>query len=468
MHTQKTSQPVLLTRRQYCQRMALGAATLAAPLILPRRLLGGPSAPGNRIRVGQIGCGRIARTHDIIGVYYSGVADYVALCDVDSKRAAETRTLVEKLYTDDGKTPPKIALHGNYRELLARKDIDAVVISTPDHWHAEPAIAAVLAGKDVYLQKPMTMTLAEGILLRDVVKKTGRILQIGSQQRSMKQFRAACSLVRSGRVGRLTHVEIGLPIDPTAPDKPEQPIPDNLDYVQWLGPVADVYYTEQRVHPRKNYGRPGWLRNESFCLGMITGWGAHHFDTAHWGMDMELGGPVRVEGRADFPTNKIWNVHGAYEIDLLYPGGVRMRVSDKLPNGVKFIGDDGWIFVARSGRVTSSDPAASAGGLKSFDASRPELLDSKGVTVELPFSNEQHENWLECVRSRKTPIAPAAVGHRSNSACIISWIAMKLGRPLEWDARAERFVNDAEANAMLSRPERAPYGATAMMAGRAI
>lgn len=464
MLIQNPTSQTLLTRRQYCQRMLAGAAVLSAPLVLPSRLLGGNEAPSNRIRVGQIGCGRIGQTHDIPGVYKSRMADYVALCDVDSKRLAETKTLIEKMYVKDGKKPPEIKLYGDYRELIARKDIDAVVISTPDHWHAEPALAAVLAGKDVYLQKPVTMTLAEGIILRDTVEKTKRIVQIGSQQRSSKQFRDACELVRNGRVGRLAQVEIGLPIDPTAPDNPAQPIPANLDYKQWLGPVAEVYYTEQRVHPQNGYGRPGWLRNEAFCLGMITGWGAHHFDIAHWGMDIEMGGPVRAEGRADFPTNKIWNVHGAYDIDLVYPGGTKMKVSDKLPNGVKFIGDDGWIFVSRSGQTTSSDPATSTGKLKPLDASRPALLDRKGLKLKLPVSKDHHANWLESVRSRKAPITPLLTGHRANSACIISWIAMKLARPLEWDSKAERFVNDAEANAMLARPERAPYGATALMA----
>jgi len=457
--THKTS---LLTRRDYVKCMTAGAAALAAPLIIPSRLLGGETAPGNRIRVGQIGCGRIARSHDIPGVYKAGGADYVAVCDVDSKRAQSTRALVEKFYKDDGKTPPGITVCGNYREIIARKDIDAVVISTPDHWHAELAIAAMLAGKDVYLQKPMTMTHAEGVLLRDMAEKTGRIVQIGSQQRSWKQFREACELVRSGRAGRLTHVEIGLPIDPTAPDQPEQPIPANLDYMQWLGPVADAYYTEQRVHPQKDYDRPGWLRNESFCLGMITGWGAHHFDTAHWGMNLEHSGPSRIEGRAQFPKNKIWNVHGAYNIHLVYPGGIQMRVADTLPNGIRFIGDEGWIFVSRDGQATASDPAAPRGKLKPLDASKPSLLDLKNLSVKFPVSASHHGNWLASIRSRKPPLAPPGIAYYSNTACIVSWIAMKLARPLDWDAKTGRFIGDAEANSMLTRPERAPYGALSL------
>jgi myo-inositol 2-dehydrogenase/D-chiro-inositol 1-dehydrogenase len=439
-----------------------GAAAVA-PFFLPSRLFGA-GAPSNRIRVGQIGCGRIARGHDLPGVLRSGLADVVAVCDLDAKRAAEGKTHVESLYRAQQTVPPGIEVYRDYRELVARRDIDAVVISTPDHWHAETALAAVLAGKDIYLQKPFTMTLAEGILLRDAVARHRRVLQVGSQQRSTTQFRRACELVRSGRLGRLRRIEIGLPIDPTRPDDPEQPVPANLDYDRWLGCTPVVYYTEQRVHPQRDYDRPGWLRNESFCLGMITGWGSHHFDTAHWAMDVELGGPTRVEGKAEFPRNKIWNVHGAYDVELVYPGDVRIRVSDKLPNGLKFIGDEGWIWVTREGQTTSSDPVQPGQPLPPLDASDPKLLDPAGVKVELPRSEEHHKNWLECVRSRREPIAPAAVAHRSGSACIVSWIAMKLGRPLTWDAKAERFVNDEPANAMLSRPERAPYGASRLAA----
>jgi hypothetical protein len=200
---------------------------------------------------------------------------------------------------------------------------------------------------------------------------------------------------------------------------------------------------------------------------MITGWGAHHFDTAHWGMNMEHSGPVKIEGRAEFPTNKIWNVHGEYDVQLTYPGDIHMTVSDKLPNGVRFIGDEGWIFVGREPQATqtASDPAIRPTELKPLDASDPKLLDPQGVTVKFPESSSHHRNWLECMKSRATPLAPAPVAHSANTACILSWIAMKLGRPLTWDPKAERFVDDAEATAMLSRPERAPYGALRLARG---
>ncbi len=453
--------PSIVSRRDFFKL----AAVASLPLVLPHRLFG-VTAPSNRLRVGQIGCGRIARVHDMPGVLQSGLADIVAVCDLDANRAADGKTLVENHYREAKAPVPTVGTYHDYRELLARKDIDAVVISTPDHQHAEVALAAVFAGKDIYLQKPFTLTHAEGVILRDTIAKSACIFQVGSQQRSWKQFREACELVRSGRVGRVRYVEIGLPIDPTKPDDPEQPVPPNLDYERWLGPAPLAYYTEQRVHPQGNYGRPGWLRNEAFTLGMITGWGSHHFDTMHWALNVEDGGPSRVEAQAEFPTNKIWNVHGAYDVELTYPHDVRVTVSDRLPNGLKFIGDDGWIFVSREGQTTSSDPTVSSGGLRPLDASHPRLLDQKEVAVRLPHSDEHHKNWLECVRSRQPPIAPAPVAHRSNSACVVSWIAMKLGRPLTWDAKAERFVSDAAANAMLGRPERAPHGTARLARSR--
>src|SRR5690606_1152368 len=215
------------TRRRHSigslSRLTFGKTILglSIPLILPSQLLA--AWPNSRIRVAQIGCGRIARDHDMPGVLASGMADIVAVCDVDAHRAASGKEHLEALYRKAHLTVPPISVHGDYREIIERKDIDALVISTPDHWHAEPALAAVLAGKDVYLQKPFTMTIAEGIVLRDAVARTKRILQVGSQQRSWKQFRQAAELIRSGRIGQVRRVEIGLPIDPTAPDDPVQP-----------------------------------------------------------------------------------------------------------------------------------------------------------------------------------------------------------------------------------------------------
>jgi hypothetical protein len=190
---------------------------------------------------------------------------------------------------------------------------------------------------------------------------------------------------------------------------------------------------------------------------MITGWGSHHFDIAHWAMDLELGGPSRVEAVAEFPKNSIWNVHGSFTVELHYPGGIRMTVSDRFPNGIRFIGDEGWIFVTRDAPATASDPFRRSGDLKSLDASSPDILDFSKASVQLPRSTDHHRNWLDCVLSHGTPLSPPPVAHRSNTACIVSWIAMKLGRPVQWDAASERFPGDAEAESLTRRAERQPH-----------
>jgi myo-inositol 2-dehydrogenase/D-chiro-inositol 1-dehydrogenase len=452
-----------MKRREYLKSALTGTAgALLAPSIVPASVLG-RNAPSNRIQIGQIGCGRIARVHDLREVLKYDVARVVAVCDVDHKRLAECKELVEGAYREKTTTSPDVSTHEDYREMLASPAIDAVVISTPDHWHAQLAMEAAWAGKDIYLQKPLSLTIAEGRAVSDVVHRTGRILQMGSQQRSVSpwpQFRRACELVRNGRIGQLHTVKVGLPGDPSGDEEPEMPVPPNLDYDVWLGSTPDVYYTEKRVHPQHDYSRPGWLRCEQFGAGMITGWGAHHVDTAHWGMDREYGGPVEVEARAEFPESGLWNVHGPFSVRAVYADGVVMEIDGEYPNGVRFEGSEGWIFVARgNAAVTSSDPG-SAENTEALAASKPAILASRigPEEVQLYLSDEQHGNWLECIRTRRQPVAPAEIAHRSCSACLVSHIAMRLGRKLRWDPVAERFENDDEANAMRSRPQRYPYG----------
>ena len=192
------------------------------------------------------------------------------------------------------------------------------MVSTPDHWHALIGVDAVRAGKDVYLQKPASLTIAEGRALSNAVQASGRILQIGSQQRSTVQFRYAAELVRNGRIGDLQRVEVGLPGDPAGGDKTPMPVPDWFNYEMWLGETPYVYYTVDRVHPQKGYDRPGWLRCRQFGAGMITGWGAHHIDSAHWGMNTEYTGPVEIWGHAEFPDHGLWDVHGPFKTEALY------------------------------------------------------------------------------------------------------------------------------------------------------
>jgi len=448
------------SRRSIVKAGLAGAALAGFPTIIPATVFG-QNAPSNRINIGTIGTGRISRVHDLPGTWKYDSAQIVAVCDLDSKRIELGKKYVNDFYSKKtGKPYTGTRGYPSHHELLANKDIDAVIISTPDHQHAIVAVDAVRAGKDVYLQKPASLTIAEGRYLSNAVQGTDRILQIGSQQRSWKQFHRACELVRNGRIGDLKHVEIGLPGDPSGPEAPEMPVPPNLNYHAWLGSTPVVYYTEMRVHPQNSFERPGWLRCEQFGAGMITGWGAHHVDTAHWGMNTEYTGPVEISGTAEFPTRGLWNVHGKFKTEARYANGVTMTISGDYPNGIKFYGTKGWIFVTRDETVTASDPGASPGEKpKPLVASDPKILDSVIVPKEVHLykSDDQHGNWLDCIRSRKAPIAPVEIGHRACSTCLLHHIAMKTKRKLYWDPAKERFSNDDEANSMLSRPQRPPY-----------
>lgn len=452
------------SRRDFIAGAAKGLAAASAaagfPAIVPASVFGA-AAPSNRINVGAIGTGRISRGHDLPGIWRYDTARIVAVCDLDSRRVQDAIDLVNAHYTRvSGKPYTGVRGYAQYGELLASTDIDAVVISTPDHWHALIAIEAVRAGKDVYLQKPASLTIAEGRALSNAVHQSGRIFQIGSQQRSSPQFRYAAELVRNGRIGELKTVYVGLPGDPSGDDEPVMPVPPNLNYDMWLGSTPVVPYTENRVHPQKGYGRPGWLRCEQFGAGMITGWGAHHIDSAHWGMDTEYTGPVEVWGTAEFPTHGLWDVHGPFKTEALYANGVKMIVSGEYPNGIKFEGTDGWIFVSRGNEAaTAGDPAAKLKDPQALAASDPRIITSVigPDEIHLYESREHHGNWLECIRTRRQPIAPVEVAHRACSTCLLHHIAMKTRRKLYWDPVRERFRNDDEANALLSRPQRPPY-----------
>jgi len=446
------------SRRKFL-KTTLGAAALTGfPAIVPSSVLG-QNSPSNRINVGAIGVGRISRGHDLPGIWQHDIARIMAVCDLDSNRVELGKKLINGHYAETtGKPYDGVTGYHRYQDLLANKDIDAVVISTPDHQHAICAAAAVRAGKDVYLQKPASLTISEGRYLSDVVQKSGRIFQIGSQQRSWKQFHRACELVRNGRIGQVKHVEIGLPGDPSGPEAPEMPVPKNLNYDAWLGSTPVKYYTEMRVHPQGDFSRPGWLRCEQFGAGMITGWGAHHVDTAHWGMNTERTGPVEIWGTAEFPTSGLWDVHGKFKTEAIYANGMTMAISGDYPNGIKFYGSEGWIFVTRDETVTASDPVSGAKA-DPLVASNPKILTSVigPNEIHLYESAEHHGNWLDCIRSRRETIAPVEIAHRACSTCLLHHIAMKTKRRLHWDPAKERFINDDAANAMLSRPQRAPY-----------
>jgi predicted dehydrogenase len=293
-----------------------------------------------------------------------------------------------------------------------------------------------------------------------VVRAQKRVLQIGSQQRSTAQFHRACELVRNGVIGRIKSVEIGLPTDPPGGNAAEMPVPATLDYDAWLGCAPRAPYTEDRVHPqsddqKKLFGRPGWLRLSAYTCGIITGWGSHHVDISHWGMGAEYTGPIAVDAQAAWPgPDSFWHVHGKYSVKLAYANGVITAISDELPNGVRFEGEDGWIWVTRG----------AANSAESLTASDPKLLAALDAELKTKLHRspnwDHHLDWLEAIRERKEATTNAETGHRSCSACLVAWIGMKLGRPLKWDPTKEQFT-DSEANRMLHRPEREPYGAFA-------
>jgi len=432
-----------VSRRAFLRTCAAAGAGLALPAIVPATVFGA-AAPSERITVGCIGVGRMGMG-DLREALGFKQVQVVAVCDVDSNRVRNAQKAVEAYYSERGVSYKGCAGYGDFRELLAQDGIDAVQIATPDHWHALPALEAARQGKDIFLQKPMSLTIEEGRVLSDTVKRYDRVFQIGSQQRSDARFRQACELVRNGRIGKLTGIRVGFGTDPGMGPEPSMPVPQELDYDMWLGPAPWAPYTEKRVHPQKGYSRPGWLRITDYGAGMITGWGSHHNDIAQWGMGTEYTGPVAIEGHAEFPQHGLWDVHGPFHIEYTYANGVKIICADNKENkqGVVFEGTEGSVYVRR-------------GHIEAQPASLLEETIGPDET-KLYVSNNHKGNFYECVKSRAQTIAPAEVAHRSCSVCLLGQIGMQLGRKLQWDPVAERFVGDAEANRRLSKPMRGSW-----------
>jgi len=433
-----------ITRRKFLEA---AAGVALAPAIVPARVLFGPAAPSETMNLGCIGLGRQGRA-DMQELIHRGLeagARVAAVCDVDAHRREDGQWLADKTYAveleKDGYKG--CDAYADFRELLARREIDGVLIVAPDHWHASLAVAAANAGKDIYLEKPLTNTIAEGRKVVEAVRRNKRVCQVGSQQRSSVYFFKACELARNGRIGRLNTIRVWLPQDQGSGDPRPMPVPKYLDYNFWLGPAPEAPFTEDRVHPQVGYDRPGWLQVEATCWGMITGWGSHMNDIAQWGNGTDDTGPVEVEAKGEFPQRGLFDVHTAFKAEALYANGVRLLMETGEPAGVRFEGARGWIFVTRDG----------------IQASDREILRQEAGSGEIKLyrSTNHMRNFLECMRSRKEPVAPVEVGHRSNTVCLIAHIAMKLGRKLRWDAKAERFVGDDEANRRLDYPHREPW-----------
>lgn len=451
------------TRRSFLKTTLVGGAGL---VVLPNLITGCRTLSANRrIQVAQIGCGREGCV-DMDGVMAHRLGRVVAVCDLDSIRAAAARERIIEFYKGRGEAEVDVKSYHDYHDVLARPDIDAVIVSTPDHWHALVAIEAALAGKHLYVQKPITYGIAEAIALRQAVRAKSVILQAGSQQRSehpFVAFRPVSEAVRNGRLGKLQTIKIGIGLDKPSGQAPEpMPAPKNLDYERWLGPAPEQPYMEGRVHPQDSFsGRPGWITTEDFGLGMITNWGAHHIDIAQWAMGMELSGPVSVDAQAEFMTNDVWTVHTHYHVEMFYANGVNVVLDDKFENGLRFEGSEGWAFCSRGQvRVTASDPnlaQAAAPDKGPLRASNPKILSPLGHGAKRwPASSNHYLNWLEGIAAHRDPVAPVDQAARSLETCAAAWIGMKLKRKLTWDPEKEMFTGDDEANALRERKTRSP------------
>ncbi len=413
-----------VSRRQF---LAATSATFAAPYIIPARAFGA----NERIVTAHIGVGGQG-TSNLNAFLGKGVSP-AAIADVDSDHLAK----VVKLVTDKGH---KCDGYDDYRKLLERKDIDAVVVSTPDHWHALATIHACQAGKDVYCEKPLSLTIAEGRRMVDVARAEKRIVQTGSQQRSDDRFRQACEYVRNGRIGEIKEVLVGLPATnfsgpPVADGEP----PKELNYDLWLGPAPQRPYNGKRVHYLFRFF---W----DYSGGQMTNFGAHHIDIAQWGLGMDHGGPISTEGTAGFHPEKWYETTMECRLTHTYASGAKLIVGQlqkDIPGGCRFIGTKGKIFVDRSKIFSTPD-----------DILKEPLADN---AERLYKSKNHHQNFLDCIKSRELPICDVEIGHRSATVCHLSNIVARLGRKIQWDPVNETIVDDAEAAAMVSRPYRAPW-----------
>jgi predicted dehydrogenase len=427
-----------VSRRQF---LALTGAAIALPTFIPGRVLGA-DAPSRRINLGVIGCGNMGTTN-LREFLKEKDCRVVAACDVDKEHLSHAIGIVNRNYQNkDCKS-----FH-DFRELLARTDIDAVMAAVPDHWHELVAVEAATQMKDVYGEKPLARTVAEQQAIVRAVRENQRIWQTGSWQRSLALFRKAAEIVRNGLIGEVTHVQVGLPAgnrnsgNAAETMTPSEP-PPALDYDFWLGPSQMMPYIQGRVHRN-------WRWNYNTGGGQLMDWIGHHCDIAHWGCDFDNSGPSEIEGQGEFPPkDAVWNTATKYRIELKYPRDITMTIAgghQDIRGGTKWIGTKGWVWVERG----------------AFEGSNEEWRDYRDLPdelrkVRLYESNNHYRNFLDCVKSRKPTITPAETAHHSALPGHLGLISMVVGRKIRWDARAERILDDTEASQMLTRPFRAPW-----------
>lgn len=429
---------------------------MAAPMILPACVTarGRRPAPSGRVTLGCIGVGNQG-INDMRAFLRDERVQVVAVCDVNKGSDSGywnnapggrdvAKEIVEARYAAQTQAGSfaGVDAYEDYRELLARNDIDAVLIAVPDHWHALPVVEAAKAGKDIYGEKPLSLTVREGRIMSDAVRRNGRVFQTGSQQRSDRRFRHACELVRNGYIGDLHSVRCGLPTG--TPDYSKQagrtspePVPSGFNYDVWLGPAPERPYIPACSHVN-------WRWMFDYSGGQLTDWGGHHPDIAQWGMDTEDTGPIAVRNATvQYADHPVFDTAVEYSFECIYESGVRLIVSTAERGGVRFEGDKGWVWVNRG--AIEADPAS--------------LLDVEigPDEIQLYRSNHHVRNFIDCVYTRQDPIAPIETAHRSITIAHLGNIAMRLGRDLTWNPKREKFRRDDEANQFLHRPYRGPW-----------
>lgn len=426
------------SRRKFMKKAAGSALGLiAAPYIIPGTALGknGAIAPSNRIVMGGIGLGSMGsgNTRNFLG---KDEVQYVAICDVDSSRRGKASMMVNGRYKNkDCRT------YGDYREFLEKEKLDAVTIAVPDHWHAITSIAAANKGLDIYGEKPLARSIVEARAMVNAVEKNKVVWQTGSWQRSVENFHRGAELVINGRVGKISHVEVGLPNGRKPIGTPPiAAVPEELDWDMWLGPAPTV--------PYRGISHWDWRWILDYSGGQLTDWAGHHIDIAHWGLGYDRTGPISVKGTGVYPREGIFDVPVEYDFTCEYNTGVKLRVanSSRLPHsmGTCWYGDKGWLHVDRGDRISASDPKI-----------LNEVIGAE--ETKLYKSTDHHQNFLDCIKSREETITPAEVALRSISVGLLGEIAMLTGEKLDWDPEKEKFTNSQYANHMLKRPYKGPW-----------
>jgi predicted dehydrogenase len=423
------------SRRKFINSSAMALAGIS---IIPRHVLGGSGyvAANDKINVGCIGTGKQGRI--LANFFANNCPDVVpvAACDVDTQKLDLFNQVVGKLQKEKNKREVSLKNYGQYRELLENPEVDAVIIATPDHWHAQVAVDAAKAGKDIYCEKPMALTVAEGRAMVNATRKYWRVFQTGNMQRSWRDFRHAVELVRNGYIGEIKEINIHVGPPVVQCNLPSEPVPDYLNWDMWVGPSMYRDFNAELSPPVERDIYPNWRNYRNFGGGMITDWGAHMFDIAQWAMDMDESGPVAYHPPAERAT------HG---LQMRYANGVVVTHKDwGEHNAVQFIGSDGKIEVSRSFLRTFPDKSLAKADLKATDQ-------------RVYFSDNHYQDWVQAVRNRTKPVSDVETGHRTAAMCNIANIAYELQRPLQYDPKAEKFINDPSADILLSRPYRGKW-----------